>query len=275
MLMPNFIYHCGLHTKETIMVFLTVLFIERTDNILRNKDFKLLSYVPAMLVGLSLFLFRTVLGVTAFMSVIVAILLASSKKTKWGNRLVLGLCVTLFILNIAGSKIMYEVETVWQQKDTNQQKGMEWRSQRKEGNIYSKYATKSIFIPLIFTIPFPTLINTNQPNQQIMNGANFAKNIMSFFVIFGIFMLVTKNKWREHLLIISFLLGYLVVIGASNFAHSERFHMPSLPFALIIASWGISQFTDKQKTWFNFWVVFMVIVGIGWNYFKLKGRGMV
>ncbi|MDR3327842.1 MAG: glycosyltransferase family 39 protein [Prevotellaceae bacterium] len=274
MLMPNFIYYCGLHAKETIMILLTVLFIERIDNILRNKDFKLLSIVPAMFVGLSLFLFRTVLGVTAFISVLAAILLASSKKTKWGNRLALGFCATLFIFNIVGSKIMYEIETVWEQKGTNQQIGMEGRAQRKGGNVLAKYATKSIFIPLIFTIPFPTLVNSNQPNQQIMNGANFAKNIMSFFVIFGLLMLLRKNKWREHLLIISFLLGYLAVIGLSNFAHSERFHMPSLPFALIIASWGISQFTNRQKTWFDFWVVSMVIAAIGWNYIKLKGRGL-
>ena len=37
MLFPNLIYYCGLHLKETEMVFLTVLLLERADFAIRNK----------------------------------------------------------------------------------------------------------------------------------------------------------------------------------------------------------------------------------------------
>ena len=75
-------------------------------------------------------------------------------------------------------------------------------------------------------------------------------------------------------MIIAFICGYLVVIAMSSFAHSERFHLPALPFALILAAYGISEFKNKDKLYFNLWLVLIFVAMVGWNWFKLAGRGL-
>jgi hypothetical protein len=75
-------------------------------------------------------------------------------------------------------------------------------------------------------------------------------------------------------LLLSFLCGYLVVLVFSSFAQSERFHIPSVPFALMFAAYGISIVTKKQKKWFNGWLILIFVANIAWSWFKLRGRGM-
>ena len=77
------------------------------------------------------------------------------------------------------------------------------------------------------------------------------------------------------MLIIAIGCGYLIVIALSAFAHSERFHLPALPFALILAAYGISILGNKQKKWYNYWLILIFVANIAWAWFKLKGRGLV
>ena len=116
-----------------------------------------------------------------------------------------------------------------------------------------------------------------QDLQQLLNGGNFIKNIVSAFTIFAMVMLLLTGRWREHLLPLSFMLGYLVVLTMSTFAHSERFHQPVMPFEFMFAAYGLSIAVTKPKykRWFICWCVLMVVAAVAWNWFKLRGRGMV
>ena len=155
---------------------------------------------------------------------------------------------------------------------------MEWRTKRDNGNAFAKYAGKSVFAPLIFTIPFPSMVRPyeGQDVQQLLNGGNFVKNILSGFTIFAMFILLISGKWREHLLPLSFMLGYLLVLTMSIFAQSERFHQPAMPFEFMFAAYGLSVAVTnmKYKQWFTYWCVFMFVACIVWNWFKLAGRGL-
>ena len=115
-----------------------------------------------------------------------------------------------------------------------------------------------------------------QDVQQLLNGGDFVKNIMSCFTIFAMIMLLMSGKWREHLLPLSFMLGYLVVLSASTFAQSERFHQPAMPFEFMFAAYGLSIAVTKlkYKRWFTYWCVLMLVACIAWNWFKLAGRGL-
>ena len=129
---------------------------------------------------------------------------------------------------------------------------------------------------MIFIIPFPTIVNTpNQQNQQLIHGGNYVKNILAFFVMFGLFMMLKQKKWKEHLLILSFMLGYLMVIALSAFAHSERFHQPALPFILIFASYGISNISNNEKKYFKLYIGIIFVAIVVWSWFKLAGRGII
>jgi len=144
------------------------------------------------------------------------------------------------------------------------------------GNSFAQYATATAFAPLIFTIPFSTLVNVpTQENQMMLNGANFIKNILSVFVVFALIILVIRREWRQHVLPIAVMCGYLLVLVFSNFAHAERFHFPVLCLELMFAAYGVSQMTNKHKRWFKLWLVLVCLFNIAWTFIKLSGRGLI
>jgi len=275
MLMPNLILYSGLHTKEVEMVLLTVAFMERSDWMFRNKNFNFAEIAPPILLAGSLFFFRTVLGATAIFALFTTLLFTSTKVLGMGKRMILIVWVLITVGYFVGSRLSTEVEQVWKAREENQATSMEWRSVRENGNKYAKYATGAVFAPIIFIIPFPTIVDTpGQENQKIINGGNYVKNILAFFVIFGMIWIVKEGKWREYITMGAFTIGYLLVISMSAFAQSERFHQPALPFLMVFAAFGISKVTNTQKKYFTWYMAFVFIAIVAWSWFKLAGRGM-
>lgn len=275
--MPHLIYYCGMHLKEMEMVFLTVAFMERADHLLISKKFNFWNILVTILLAGSLFFFRTVLGAAALFSLITALMLTPSKLVGIKKKLLVGSWVVIAVVFFMGGSIMSEVMEIWEKRDTQQEINMQWRAEREGGNQFAKYAGAAVFAPLIFTIPFPTMIDPGgfQQDQQMVNGNNFVKNITSFFTILGIFLLVFRKQWREHILLLSFVVGYIGILVFSEFAQSERFHLPTIPFVLIFAAYGMSQMTNKYKRYYTYWLIFIFMAVIGWNWFKLAGRGIV
>lgn len=275
MLMPNLIYYTGLHVKEAEMVFLTVWFIERADYLMRGTDFSFKAILPILLIGGSLFTFRTVLGTTAMFSLFTTIFLTSKRVLKMQKKFILGIWVTVTIGFFIGGTISTEIEQIWSARQGVKEVGFKEMETREGGNAYVKYIAGVSFAPLIFVVPLPTMINiTFQQNQQLLHGGYYVKNILAFFVIIALYTVITQKRWRDYLLLGSFIIGYLLVISFTRFAASERFHLPALPFMLILAAYGITQVTKKQKKYYNWWLVFIFIIIVGWNWFKLAGRGM-
>lgn len=276
MLMPNLIYYCGIHLKEIEMVFLTILFAERADYAIRTKTLNWKALLIALIVGMVLFMFRTALAAVAFLALGVTLMLSSNKILSIGKKIAIGTFVIIGMTMTVGSQFIRDAEELLAKSGKEHQaNNMEWRSVRDGGNKFAKYAGAAVFAPMIFTIPFPTMVETpNQQDQRMIHGGNYVKNITSAFTIFALFMLLFTGKWKDHILIISVCCGYLVVIALSEFAHSERFHLPALPFALIFAAYGISNLQNKHKKWFNYWIMFIFVANIAWAWFKLRGRGM-
>ena len=278
-LWPNFWYYCGVHLKETEMVFLGVLFVEQADQMLRSRQFTAWKVIPVLLIAASLFTIRTPLGIVALLSLIFSVVMSSTRVVSWGKRIIVGLLAVVLIGVVAGTQIQEQAkELIEEVKSGQQDTANEWRTRREHGNTFAKYAGKSVFAPLIFTIPFPSMVRPweGQDEQQILNGGNFIKNIISGFTIFAMVMLLMSGKWREHLLPLSFLIGYLVVLTMSSFAHSERFHQPAMPFEFMFAAYGLSIALTKKKykRWFTYWCALMFVACIAWNWFKIAGRGL-
>jgi len=275
MLMPNLIFYTGLHLKEVEMVFLTVVFLERTDKLFRGEKYSFSTLILPLLIAGSLFFFRTVLGATAIFALFTTLIFSSDKVLGMGKRTMLIVWVLGAAGYFIGGKLASEVESVWAARSENQQKSMEFRTTRQNGNKFAKYAGGAVFAPMIFVIPFPTIVNTpGQENQQLINGGNYVKNIMAFFCLFALFLIIKTKRWRDYLLIGSFTLGYLIVLALSAFGQSERFHQPALPFILILSAYGVTQLTKKTKKYYRWWLVLIFVAIVGWSWFKLAGRGL-
>ena len=280
MLMPNLIYYCSFQLKEVEMVFLAMLFVERADWLLRQPKLKFMPTMAVMLIPMALFMIRTALAATLVMAFFCALLLTEGRVSGIGKRIVLSIAAAGFVLVMlfTSTSIGDDLKRMWNTRGSTQQENMEWRSIRVGGNSFAKYAGAAVFAPMIFTIPFPTMTETpGQENQKMIHGGNFVKNIMSYFTIMALVILLFSGAWRKHVLPLAVLCGYLVVLVFSSFAQSERFHLPILPLTLMFAAVGISLIKENPwvKRYFNYWCVLMFLAAIAWNWFKLAGRGMI
>lgn len=275
MLLPNFIYYTGLHLKEPLMVFLIVMFLERSDNLLRTKHIKVTDLIIIVITGGTLFFFRTVLGVAALFALFSALAFSSDKIGTWIKRFILAFWILVVMWLFFSSKIQSEIDYLIDNVDTQEQ-NMRFRSDRQGGNALAEYGSVIIFAPAMFIAPFPTFVNIDHQKQQmLLSGAYFIRNVFAFFAILALFLLIRRKLLRKHVLILSFILGYLAILARSPYALSERFHMPVLPFLLILAAYGITQINSKNKKYFLPYLALIAILVIGWNWFKLAGRGMV
>ena len=261
------------------MIFMMILFLERADNLVRSRNFNFSNIVLVVLLLASLFTFRTVLGLTAVFSIVMALLLTSKRVMSWGKRVVFLLVFGATALYFAGGRIFSEIEQVWELKDDNQSSRM---SEIVQTQSLAQYAGAAVFAPMIFTIPFPTMVETEgQETSRLLHGGMVVKNIMSYFCIIALISLLFPlipgyNKWRDHVLIGVFLLAYLVILIFSAFAHADRFHMPALALEVLFIAYGVSLSRIPQmQRWYKYWLVLMFVAMVAWNWFKLAGRGLV
>ena len=275
MLMPNMWYYCGVTLKETEMAFLTILFAERADLVLRSPKIKITGVIIPAICILIMFTFRTALAAVMFAALAAGLIFSSSKQLVLWKKILYSSVFAIWMFMTVGVEIVQETQQLWEGRATNQSEGMEWRSKRTGGNEFAKYASATLFAPAIFTLPISSMVAIeNQENQMMLNGANFIKNILSGFVIFAMFFLLLKKEWKKHVLPIALTCGYLVVLVFSNFAQSERFHFPILALELMFAAYGVSLMQNKHKRWYTIWLVAICVVVLGWAWIKLAGRGM-
>lgn len=284
MLHPVLVCYVGITLKEVLMTFLLVLFIDMADRMLRGKQYTFATIAPMVLVGLLLFMFRTVLGMIAFMAVFFALVMIDGRIVGVGKKITLGLVLAGVLLMAVSDNIKRDVEDISQNADKKQQEiSLVYRYGEKkhtdkngvQGNVFAKYAGAAVFAPLIFTIPFPTMVNVGgQEDMRLIHGGNWMRNVMSGFVILAMFMLLLSGGWRKCTLPLAMMLGYLLMLVFTEFAHSLRFHIPVMPFEMIFAAYAITNMRKKHKMWYVFWCVFTIITCFAWNWFKLAGRGM-
>ena len=278
---PNMIYWCASMMKEAEMVFFCCLAVDKFDEALStNSQLTIKSLIPGILSGFVLLFMRTPLGLALFLAVLVHVLMADKRIITIGKKIFVGVLVLIVLFVTVGDRLMVQSkEYIDKVQSDAQRENMEWRSNRLGGNKFAKYASASVFAPLIFTFPFPTFnaAHAGQLIQIQLSGGYFIKNILSFFVIIVLVQFLLTGEWRKHVLLIGYTCGYLVVLVFSGFAQSGRFHMPIWPMLMIFAAYGLqlAKTDKKMRKWFTYVLFAEVFVCLAWNWFKLAGRGMI
>lgn len=276
MLVPNLIYYCGLHLKETEMVFLVVSFMYLADKVIRSHRLTLSTIALMGLIGASLFFFRTVLAGCLIASVVVAALFTSHRVSALGKRLGLVAMLIGGILFLSTTPLAENMNEYIEKSEYNISRQMQnFAVHRKKGeaNKLAQYGSRSVFLPFMLLAPFPTLVYiADQPNTMMMAGAYFTRNVYAFFIFMALVALYKRKKLREHVLLLSFTASYIFVLASSGFALSERFHLPLIPFLLTFAAYGVSQMNQQNKKYYVPYLVLVCAVVIGWNWFKIAGR---
>ena len=280
MLHPILICYVGLTLKEILMTWILVLFIDFADRMLRNKRYSFATIAPVVVSGLALFMFRTVIGMIAFMTIGFSLVMLDSRIVSTGKKIALGVVLVGILMLSVSENIMNEIHKIsFSEAQKQQETSLEYRYGEKKsgkvGNSFTKYAGAAVFAPLIFTIPFPTMVATEgQEDMRLIHGGNWVRNVVSGFVILAMFMLLLTGEWKKYTLPLAMMLGYLLMLAFTQFAHSLRFHIPVMPFEMMFAAYAITNLRKKHRNWYLIWCIFMVVTCIGWNWIKLKGRGL-
>ncbi len=274
-LMPNLIMYCGLHLKETEMLFLTIFALERADDLLRSKSVSVWKIIVVVLLTLSLFTFRTVLGVAVLFAILTALVFSSQSVLSRWNRTILIFWAVVGLLVMAGGTITNEAQGYWESRDENQVAKRE--HQMSKGVSWAKYATGAVMAPIMFVLPFPTMVDVDQQyNQQLMHGGNFVRNFLGGFVLLTLFSaLFVKKNWRDLSMIGTFVVTYLGIICMSGFANAERFLLPGLPILLTLAAYGVTLLNGRNYQWVRVWFWIVPLLVVGWAVFKLGSRGIL
>lgn len=272
---PNLIFYCGLHLKETTMIFLIMAYLERSDYLLRSKRYNVLTIALPALLTLTLFTFRTVLGATAVFAFVTALVFTNTSIIGRAKRYLIIGWGLLAVLTLTGGTIMNEVEGLLADRESNQTNKR--ITQTAKGNLWAKYATGSVMTPMMIVLPFPTMVDVDQQyNQQMLHGGNYVRNFLGGFVLIAVFsaLFITK-KWRNLSLIGSFAFAYLGIISMSGFSNSERFLLPGLPLLLIMAAYGITQLNAQNYRFIKIWYWVVPLMAFAWAFFKLGSRGIL
>ena len=272
---PNLIYYCGLHLKESMMLFLMVAFLERADYLLRCRKPNFWTVLLVSLLLVSLFTFRTVLGVTGAFAFVTALVFMRTSVIGRRKRVMIIAWGTLAAFTLMGGVIMNEVEGTWEGRNTNQESKR--LQQTNRGQRWAKYATGTVMAPMMFVLPFPTMVDVDeQYNQQIISGGNYVRNFMGGFVLLAIISaLFIKKNWRDLSLLGAFLFAYLGVISMSGFSNSERFLLPGLPLLLLFSAYGITLLNERNYRLIKVWYWIVPVMVVGWAVFKLGSRGLL
>lgn len=272
--MPNLIFYCGLHMKETVMIFLMVAYLERSDYLIRSKHYNILNIALPVLLALILFTFRTILGAVAVFSFVTALIFTNTSVIGKKKRIMLISWGVLAALTLTGGTIISEMDGLIENKDTNL--ANKRLMQTNKGNQWAKYATGTVMAPMMFVLPFPTMVDVDeQYTQQMLSGGNYVRNFLGGFVLIALFsaLFITKN-WRNLSLIGSFVIAYLGIISVSGFSNSERFLLPGLPVLLIMAAYGVTLLNAKNYKFIKIWYWVVPVMAFAWAFFKLGSRGL-
>lgn len=272
--MPNFIFYCGTHLKEPLMIFLMVAYLERADYLIRSQKYNVLNIALPAFLAISLFTFRTILGAAAIFAFATALVFTTNRVIGRSKRIMLITWGVLAAVTLTGGTILNESELYWEQRDTNQDAKRSVQTLR--GNQWAKYATGTVMAPMMFVLPFPTMVDVDeQYNQQMLSGGNYVRNFLGGFVLIALFsaIFITKN-WRNLSLIGSFVIAYLGIVSTSGFANSERFLLPGLPVLLIMAAYGVTLLNAKNYRFIKIWYWVVPVMAVAWAFFKLGSRGL-
>lgn len=272
MIFPYLLHYTGFSLKETIMIFLLMLAVWKSVELIHGHRFKTGTIISLIVSAGLIFFFRNFLGVLFLISFMFYFLFTHSKsKGRKGAVLVVFMALYItFITFFDFSSIIAEA-SFYAEKSSSQM-GVELADKASRGTSFQTAIVSPLIFISSFFAPFASLVDTGQIKSALQIGAALAKNALSFFVVLGLWYSLSNNWKRSNLLII-LMLSYTFVLAMSAQVTSHRYQLVAAPFFIIFASVGIIQYPQYIKKIWPIYLVFIFLVTLAWNIFKINIRG--
>ena len=270
--MPILIQSCGLHTKETEMIFLSILALERMDYLVRSKKYTFWNILfPILLTGMS-FGFRTIIGMCLIFAFLVFVILSSKDLvSKKGKIITISATVVLFFAFLF-SPIGWEMRYIYKLKFTD----LNYFSEKitATGLKYEELSNSAIMAPGAFVLPLAPMVEEAPDHNKMIHGSTYVKNFLAFFAMLSFVIAIRQKKWRGFSLVWAYELSYLAIIMFSFAANSERFHEPAVPLIIVLSAYALTHLRRKDLILFYFYCGALFIALFVWNWLKLSARGL-
>lgn len=272
LLHPFFIYYNSIALKETIMLWLVLMFFKQAQAYFIFPNRKALHLVLALLSVLMLTFFRNFLAIVLGLGFLIHFLFNGVKRSRSIN-------IFISIITFIGFYYLFTSLNVF--ADANTLINISGESfdsvvARRTGNsLVERFTSLPAFIVLAFSGPFPTIVNIpDQESILLQMGGAFLRNLMVPFSMFSIWF-VFKKELRQNLMYLFFIFAYLFIVAYSGYGNSMRYNLVVLPILLIYTAKGIQDITFNQRKVYHIYLFILVLVILMWNYSKLAGRGII
>ena len=271
--MPILIQLTGMHVKETEMIFISILALERMDYLIRSKKYTLWNILfPVLLVSMS-FGFRTVIGMCLVFAFLVFIILSPNHLVNRKAKIITLSATTavflLFLFTMIGSEMKYIFMLNFDGTDYLAQK------YESEGLDYSEMAKSKYLFPGAFVLPLSPMVDVAPLHNKMLHGSIYIKNFLAFFAMLSMVIAIRQRKWRDFSLIGAYELSYLAIIMFTFTSTSERFHEPAIPLMLVMSAYAMTHLRRKDLRLFYVYCGLLFVALFAWNWLKLAARGMV
>ena len=254
------------------MIFLSILALERMDNLIRSKKYNFWNIFSPILFTALTFGFRTIIGMCLIFAFLVFVMLSSkalvSKKTKIITIASVVIVFFAFLLSPVGR----EMKIINRLKFTD----LHYQTERyaAEGLKHSELAQSWILAPGAFVLPLSPMVEEAPDHNKMIHGSTYVTNFVAFFAMLAIVNAFRQKKWRDFSLIGAYELSYLAIIMFSFAANSERFHEPVVPLIMLTGAYAMTHLRRKELKIFYVYCGLLFVALVVWNWLKLSARGM-
>lgn len=270
--LPQLIHYTGTYMKETELVFLATLALERMDYLIRSGRFTFWNIlIPILLTALT-FGFRTVVGMALLASYMVYLIFCPKALLSKKKRILALAAVTVVALVFFFTPIGWEMIIIFKTNFLTSDVLVE--KYQNLGLEYAEYAHYKYTTPGAFVLPLTNMVEVANENQKMMNGTFFVKNYLAFFGMWCLVAAIRQRRCRDFSLIGTFTVLYVLIIAFSFAFNSERYHQPALPGLLILAAYGMTYFKRKDFSFYYSYSILLLTAIAAWNAIKLAARGL-
>lgn len=278
---PLFIYFNVLHLKETLMLFLTLLSLGSIINFQTKKN-KVKHIAVFFLTILLTFSFRAVLSYTLLATFFLTLLITN--KFKLYHKLSIGLFSLVFLVLFGwqiGLLDEFSGKFIKYINKNSESSLMDNSAERmvNSGQTFAKFASGPVILVQSVSFPYPSMVKTNlgdygQADQWYHISSLFLWAFLSYWAILGIYDSARMN-WRENFPLLCFTVLFSLILVITLYITSVRFNILKMAPMLIFVAVGLNNNSLRRQKYWSFYMVWMCVVIMVWNYAKIAGRGLI
>ncbi|MFC0876127.1 hypothetical protein ACE01N_06015 [Saccharicrinis sp. FJH2] len=273
---PSSSWISSMYLKETVMVFIIILFFYSATN-LTHKKVNALNIGIAVLSVMALFFFRTFLGMLSI-TIFVTYFTITSQRSFVRRIITVLIGGAFFYIVILNSSLLLEVEQTQSSAESQTQVNFFRRTVAKNNYNFS-FSQLPLIVSGAIIAPYPNFYDLDSDKHKasirvVYRAANeMTRNILYFFGFLGMWLF--RKRWKKLFFIYGFYWGYLVVIAITGTAVHYRFQYPVVPFMIIFMSIGIVELKNKPKyrKLFPIYLSLLFLAYLGYNILRINVRG--